>query len=140
MAPTMTIAIMLAVTLGAALYVAWPLLFGSVRAEDYLSLEGFEPEQGRPYPARTSTRQAAQRVPERRTSASSAGVDLDVEQEIEAFRRNAKHAGATASITCASCGRPVKDPDAVFCSKCGAPVSGAQGQNRKKSGKSREDR
>ena len=51
-----------------------------------------------------------------------ASTELDVEQEIEAFRTRSKTQGDALAINCPSCGRAVPDPDATFCSKCGAPL------------------
>lgn len=145
MTPTLTIAVMLVVTLGAAVYVAWPLLFGRVNPEDFLAVEGVEPRAQARAGKATMTRlgdesyEAAQGAVRRRAAASGSRVDLDVEQEIEAFRRKTKETGPRATLNCASCGRPVKDPDAAFCSKCGAPISKGAGQNRKSTGNSREE-
>ncbi|HEX9014565.1 MAG TPA: zinc ribbon domain-containing protein [Chloroflexota bacterium] len=150
MTPTVTIVAMLLVTLGAALYVAWPLLFGRVRAEEYLAFAGDEPAEwsGASRASRASSSALADDdldlEPSTRSQRGASGasrVDLDVEQEIEAFRRRARQSGAQASsLVCPTCGHPVKDPDAAFCSKCGAPVRKGAGQNKKKAGKSREDR
>ncbi len=138
------------VTLGAALYVAWPLLFGRVQAEEYLA---FGDEEFLSPPADSRAARGARHIlddedldlatttPRRRGPSSDSRVDLDVEQEIEAFRRKARESGGqVSSLTCPSCGRPVKDPDAAYCSKCGAPVRKVAEHNKKKSGKSREDR
>lgn len=149
MTPTVTILLMLLVTLCAALYVAWPLLFGRVRAEEYLAFgdEEFMSPNGDSRETSAVRRvledddldPATTRSPHRSASSQSR-VDLDVEQEIEAFRRKARQSGGQGSpLTCPSCGHPVKDPDAAFCSKCGAPVRKVAGRN-KKAGKSREDR
>lgn len=140
MTPTITIAVMLAVTLGAALYVAWPLLFGRVRPEDYLVVDRPEPASARVRTGMENSRAAGQIKTQRKATVAGARVDLDVEQEIEAFRRRSKQSGERVAVTCASCGQPLTDPDAAFCSKCGARVSGNQGQNSKKTGRSREDR
>jgi hypothetical protein len=200
MSPQLTIALMLAVTLGAALYVAWPLLFGRARPEEYLGLEGSEPVLQRLYFQRDTTYSAMkeldfdlemgnlsqsdhQRLQDRykrkavailkRIDDAKSGklvhgelddeefeskapvsqqarkardaeprVDLDIEQEIEAFRRKARESGGrnAGMINCPSCGRPVKDPEAEFCAKCGTSLRRAAGSQRKKTGKSREDR
>ncbi len=189
MTPQVTMILMLAVTVGAALYVAWPLLFGRVRAEDYLALEGAEPALQRLYVQRDGVYAAMKelefefatgklsehdfqqlqerykrkavailkRIDDARAGRLSRGAlvefeddleverpraprkagrraELDVEQEIEAFRRRARESGEAAALTCPSCGRPVLDPEAVFCAKCGAPVRDASPQGRKKPG------
>ena len=194
MTPQITIVSMLAVTLAAALYVAWPLLFGRVRPEEYMEFESTEPALQRLYFQRDNTyaamkelqfdfasgnlssedfqqlqerykrkavailkriddTQAGRRTsavddddftpvsagPGRRSAADSA-VELDVEQEIEAFRRKHSTSRASESLKCPSCGRPVKDPDSAFCNKCGAPICGSSGQGSKRAGKSREGR
>jgi hypothetical protein len=201
MSPQVTMAIMLAVTVGAALYVAWPLLFGKANPEDYLGLEGSEPVLQRLYFQRDTTYSAMKEldfdlamgnlsqqdyqqiqerykrkavsilkriddaksgklshlemddgeleleIPEgqepRKTRPEGSRVDLDIEQEIEAFRRKAREQGRgqrAPSTTCPSCGRPAADPDAAFCSKCGAPLRKASSSHKKHSAKNREDR
>ncbi len=125
MTPTLTIALMLAVTLGAALYVAWPLLLGSVDPHDYLETEGpgLAPQPQRRYAGRELPRTGERNgVPPRGAAASTSRLDLDIEQEIEEFRRKGRSAQARGSLTCPSCGKSVKDPEAAFCSKCGAPI------------------
>ena len=200
MSPQVTMVMMLAVTLGAAIYVAWPLLFGRIQVEDYLGLESTEPVLQRLYFQRDATYSAMKEldfhlamgnlskldhkalqdrykrkavailkriddakagrafrpVPEDdeieidppiarepgTARADVSRVDLDVEQEIEAFRRKSKESdfGQPApTLTCPTCGQPVKDPQAAFCSRCGAPLK-ASSPHRKKSGKKREDR
>lgn len=136
MTPQITIVAMLAVTLGAALYVAWPLLFGRVRPEQYLDPEYLEPvlARGDGYPN-------APAKPQRRAAVADDAMDLDLEEEIEAFRRKHRATASSSSLSCTSCGRPVKDPEAAFCSKCGAPVDGgSSGSRGKRASKSREAR
>ncbi len=201
MSSQLTMIIMLAVTLGAAIYVAWPLLFGKTRPEDYLELETSEPVLQQLYFQRDATysamkeldfdlamgnlsKQDHQQLQERykrkavailkriddakagrtprfsstddefetdvlarrepvKARAETSRVDLDVEQEIEAYRRKSREpdAGEQASAAvCPSCGRPIKDPQAAFCSRCGAPVRKASSPRGKKSGRNREDR
>ncbi len=192
MSPQLTMAMMLAITLGAALYVAWPLLLGRVRPEDYLGLEGSEPVLQRLYFQRDNTYAAmkelefdlamgnlsqpdyqqlqdrykrkavailkriddaksgrlsqrdldddefeaeAPAAPERRHPRTEPAVDLDIEQEIEAYRRNARGTGGgktVPALKCPSCGRVAKDPEATFCSKCGAPMGKNSSQRTKK--------
>lgn len=55
MSTQMTMALMLTITAAAAIYVAWPLLFGRVRPEEYLGIEGAEPILQRLYLQRDST-------------------------------------------------------------------------------------
>jgi len=201
MSPQVTMVIMLAVTLGAAIYVAWPLLFGKIRPEEYLGLETSEPVLQRLYFQRDTTysamkeldfdlamgnlsKQDHQQLQERykrkavailkriddakagrifvntleddeleaeapvkreplKARGEDARVDLDVEQEIEAFRRQSRasdHGQLAPALTCPSCGRPIKDPQAAFCSKCGASLRKTSAPQRKKTRKVREDR
>lgn len=201
MSSQLTMIMMLAVTLGAAFYVAWPLLFGRTRPEDYLGLESSEPvlqqlcfqrdatysamkeldfdlamgnlskqdhqqlqerykrkavailkriddaKAGRISTAVLEDDELEARVPAKRESgkirASNSRVDLDVEQEIEAFRRKSRESDRrqqAPALTCPSCGRPIADPQAAFCSKCGASLRKISSSQRKKMGKNREDR
>ncbi|MCL4531703.1 MAG: zinc ribbon domain-containing protein [Actinobacteria bacterium] len=201
MSSQLTMIMMLAVTLGAAIYVAWPLLFGKTRPEDYLGLESSEPVLQRLYFQRDATYSAmkeldfdlamgnlskqdhqqlqdrykrkavailkriddakagrASRVgpnddelemavpvkrEPRKARAETSRVDLDVEQEIEAYRRKSREPETGEPVlaaTCPSCGRPVKDPQAAFCSRCGAPLRKVSSTRGKKSGRNREDR
>ncbi len=201
MSSQMTMIMMLAVTLGAAIYVAWPLLVGKTRPEDYLGLESSEPVLQRLYFQRDATYSAMKELdfdlamgnlstqdhqqlqdrykrkavailkriddakagrtaaampedyefeslaPVRRESgkirADNSRVDLDVEQEIEAFRRKSRESGhgqATPALTCPSCGHPIADPQAAFCSRCGASLHKISSPQRRKTAKKREDR
>lgn len=80
MSDELTMVAMLAITAGAALIVAWPLMFGSARPEDYLeSQPKAEVSQSEPLPGPLQSR-----------GASGPRADLDVEWEIEAFRRQSK--------------------------------------------------
>ncbi len=177
---------MLAITGGAAVFVAWPLLMGRTRAEEFFGAEPTEPVLQRLLFQRDTTYAAMKELefdramgslseqdfeqlyerykrkavailkriddartgrlsraaleeiegfeeplpqPERRRTRPG-GLDLDVEQEIEAYRRKSKGPAEGsrvaprpgAAILCPSCGRPAKDPEAAFCSRCGAPL------------------
>ncbi len=187
-----TTVVMLGITLAAAIYVAWPLLFGRTRAESFLGEEPSEPvlqrllfQRDTVYAAMKelefdlamgnlsqedyqqlqdrykrkavailkriddarSGRLRNKEVPEaqdtflvdipyhgRTTSAiqGSKETELDVEQEIQSFRRKSRerdgrvsgdhNAGTGSPAACPSCGKQINDSEAAFCSKCGAPV------------------
>lgn len=186
-----TMVAMLAITLAAALYVAWPLLFGRTRPEEFLGGEPSEPVLQRLLFQRDTVYAAMKEldfdlamgnlsqedfqqlqdrykrkavailkriddakagklrhgdVPEAQEEflADVARLDrsggsrdpedtgLDVEQEIQSFRRKAREqngrggaastAKASPGAACPSCGQRVRDPEAAFCSKCGAPI------------------
>ena len=69
-----------------------------------------------------------------RTSANqgSKEMELDVEQEIQSFRRKSREQNERVSVdqeadtgspaACPSCGNQTNDSEAAFCSKCGAPI------------------
>lgn len=77
-------------------------------------------------------------------------IDLDVEQEIEDFRRRNRERAASrsdrapgpaaGSVICPSCGRPARDSDASFCSKCGAALRQPSSKRRKGPGNVKGDR
>lgn len=180
-----TMAAMLAITAGAAVYVAWPLLVGGTRAEDYLEFAGVEgvlqrllarqelagsalkelefdsamgklPEEDydalrKRYERQQSTilkriEQARARKlpagydledldeaeefeedrPILRRRAAEADVDLDLEEEIAAYRGKARDSSASpTTVRCSSCGHPIRDPEAAFCDRCGSRIRGA---------------
>ena len=207
MSTEMTMAMMMLITVGAAVYVAWPLLVGGTDAQEYFGSEPAEPvlqqlmfQRDTTYAAmkeldfdlamgnlskedfqqlqerykrkavallkriddvkagRLPARQALegmdvemdpQSTPRRTVAPREPRVDLDVEQEIEAYRRQSRsqqtERGATSSRTpaaplgaarpnvCPSCGRPIKDPEAAFCARCGAPIRPSTGRRRRRS-------
>lgn len=194
MSSEMTMVTMLTITLGAAIFVAWPLLVGRTRPEEFLGSEPSEPVLQRLLFQRDTVYAAmkelefdlamgnlsqedfqqlherykkkavailkriddakagklrAGSVPEadesfleemlprldRRVGRSDEpGTDLDLEEEIQSFRKksrdqngrtglpSASRASQSVQSKCPSCGHPVKDPEALFCSKCGAPI------------------
>lgn len=194
----MTMAAMLAITAGAAVYVAWPLLMGGTRAEEHLEFAGgegilqrlfarrelagsalreleFENAMGKlpeedydelreQYQQQQATilkrieQSRAGRLPTGynledldevedleearpvlRRRAAEADADLDLEEEITAYRGKAlESSAAPVMVRCSSCGHPVKDPEAAFCGKCGSSIRtagpakrrGAQGKRR----------
>ncbi len=210
MSAELTMAMMLVLTVGAAVYVAWPLLVGRTQPEEYLGAEPDEPALQQLMFQRDTTYAAmkeldfdyamgnlskedyqelqnrykrkavallkriddlkAGRISARRALAETGDevdlqplprpqpravsrvqetrADLDVEEEIESFRRGSRAqpgagktpqavpgtlAGSSRPALCPSCGRPIKDPEAVFCARCGAPVRSSAGQKRKRS-------
>ncbi len=182
-----TMVVMLAVTIAAAVYVAWPLLTGGTPEVEFLGSEASAPVLQRLLFQRDTIYAAmkelefdlamgnlsqpdfetlqdrykkkavavlkriddakAGKLPargvleaeeefladsmvaarDRRSHQARPATDLDVEQEIQSFRRQSRErngrsgAGSTA---CPSCGHRIKDSHAAFCSKCGAPVRG----------------
>lgn len=189
---------MMVITVGAAVFVAWPLLTARTRPEEFFGAEPSEPVLQRLLFQRDTTYAAMKELEfdramgnlseqdfqqlyeryklkavallkriddakagklsaraaredfepqprarqERRGSrAGQSSVDLDVEQEIEAFRRKSREQAAggktlprsaprtagAASPACPSCGRAVKDPGATFCSRCGASLQRRSG-------------
>lgn len=177
---------MLAITGGAAVFVAWPLLIGRTREEEFFETEQAEPVLQRLLFQRDTTYAAMKelefdratgnlseqdfeqlyerykrkavailkRIDDARTGRLSraaleeidgfdeplprldrqrtrtADVDLDVEQEIESYRRQSRGASSggratarpVAAAYCPKCGRPIKDEEATFCSRCGASL------------------
>lgn len=99
MSGELTVAVTLAITLGTAAYVAWPLIAAGTRPEEF-----FEPEPAHPAPQRFRIPRKATAAPGGSDAASALGpaekhpsatnrtstLNLDIEQEILDFRRRSK--------------------------------------------------
>ena len=88
MSEGLTMVAMLAITAGAALFVAWPLMFGGARPEDFFDLYIGELQTQRSISrgGAMSSKNELEFEP-----GSKPRADLDVELEIEAFRRHSRH-------------------------------------------------
>lgn len=179
-----TMAAMLTITAGAAAFVAWPLLMGRTRPEEFLGEEAAEPvlqrllfQRDTIYAAMKElefdqamgnlSQEDFQQLQERykrkavavlkRIDDAKAGklrpnalleendlfeaddyaptrttqrgrkpeTDLDVEQEIQSYRKRIKGQNGRSSAhaaVCPSCGRPITDPASKFCHRCGAQL------------------
>jgi hypothetical protein len=176
-----TMVAMLAITAGAATFVAWPLLTGRTKPEEFLGDEAAEPmlqrllfQRDTVYGAMKElefdlamgnlSQEDFQQLQERykrkavavlkRIDDAKAGklrpnalldeelldeeiyvpankgrrtakpeTDLDVEQEIQSYRKKSKGQNGKAragAATCPSCGKAVADQASAFCNRCGA--------------------
>lgn len=101
MSDELTMVAMLAIAAGAAFFVAWPLMFGITCPEDFLEIEpAAAPRLRQPAAPRALITKAEERLefevdapprprPERE-GRFKPRADLDVELEIEAFRRHSQ--------------------------------------------------
>lgn len=100
MSEELTMVAMMVIAAGAALFVAWPLMFGSICPDDFLETEtagGGLRQQSEPG-ATTKTPKGRveleidsySQAPSEREVGYEPRADLDVELEIEAFRRHSQ--------------------------------------------------